>query len=445
MTVLQLCWVGVTVCTVIFVIVAAISALPKMKTAWTAGIAAIFLAASGITAFGGIASLLPVSATAVAATTPLRLPPAPYSGAPLSNNASAGWVTFTFDDGPDVNTPEILAELNELHLHAVFFAIGDKAAVHPDMIRDEVASADVVGNHTWDHQSFTGKGTGKPPLTPAQVRAELTRASAAITAAGAPQPSLYRPPYGGVNAADDATARSLGLRIVLDSGDNIVDSNDWAGLSAAKIAARIDPVLRNGTIVAFHDGLNPAGTHTAQALPLIVAYMNAHHLGETAEVRPDATGGIVPYVGPPLASYDSWPAGQPPVASAASPLTGGAQPPSVFITVPATPVTPAATAPVTIAPVTIAPVTTTPATPTPTPTPTGPTPTPTPTGPTPTPTPTGPTPTPTPTGPTPTSTGTATDPTPAPTPTTPAADPTPTATTPAPTSTTASATAGRTS
>lgn len=36
MTVLQLCWVGVTVCTVIFVIVAAISALPKMKTAWTA-------------------------------------------------------------------------------------------------------------------------------------------------------------------------------------------------------------------------------------------------------------------------------------------------------------------------------------------------------------------------------------------------------------------------
>ena len=51
------------------------------------------------------------------------------------------------------------------------------------MIRDEVASADIVGNHTWDHQSFTGKGTGKPPLTQAQVRAELTRASAAIAAA----------------------------------------------------------------------------------------------------------------------------------------------------------------------------------------------------------------------------------------------------------------------
>lgn len=321
--------------------------------------------------------------------------------------------------GPDVNTPKILAELNELHLHAVFFAIGDKAAVHPDMIRDEVASADVVGNHTWDHQSFTGKGTGKPPLTQAQVRAELTRASAAITAAGAPQPSLYRPPYGGVNAADDATARSLGLRVVLDSGDNIVDSNDWAGLSAAKITARVDPVLRNGTIVAFHDGLNPAGTHTAQALPLIVAYMNAHHLGETAEVRPDATGGIVPYVGPPLDSHDSWPAGQPPATSAASPLTGGTQPPSVFIRVPAAPVMPATTAPETTAPETTAPATTAPATTAPA---------------APTPTPTGPTPTgPTPTGPTPTPTGTATDPTPASAPTTPAPDPTPTATTPAPT------------
>ena len=54
MSALQWCWVAVTVTTIIFLIVAAISALPKMKAAYTTCIAVIFLAASGITAFGSI-------------------------------------------------------------------------------------------------------------------------------------------------------------------------------------------------------------------------------------------------------------------------------------------------------------------------------------------------------------------------------------------------------
>ena len=89
---------------------------------------------------------------------------------------------------------------------------------------------------------------------------------------------------------DVATARTLGLRVVLDSGPNIIESNDWAGLPPAQIAARVDPVLRDGTIIAFHDGLTTA-PNTIAALPLIVAYMNPHHLGATTTVRPDATGG----------------------------------------------------------------------------------------------------------------------------------------------------------
>ena len=289
MSALQWCWVAVTVTTIIFLIVAAISALPKMKAAYTACIAVIFLAASGITAFGSLAPLLPAAAESV----PLALAPAP--GVPLHNDASEGRVVFTFDDGPDFYTAEVLAELAELHLHGVFFDIGSKAAAHPELVKAEIDNGEVVGNHTWDHKSFTGKGVGvtNKPLTQAQVRAELSEADAAIVSAGAPKPTLWRPPYGAVNAAAEQTAASLGLRIVLDSGTNIIDSNDWAGLTAAQIAARVDPRLRDGTIIAFHDGLRTAPQMIA-ALPLIVAYMNAHHLGVTTTVRPDATGGIVP-------------------------------------------------------------------------------------------------------------------------------------------------------
>ena len=291
MSALQWCWVAVTVTTIIFLIVAAISALPKMKTAYTACIAVIFLAASGITAFGSISPLLPTAAGSVPAA--LALAPAP--GVPLHSDASAGRVVLTFDDGPDFYTAQVIAELDELHLHGVFFDIGSKAAAHPELVHAEIASGNVVGNHTWDHKSFTGKGVGvtNKPLTQAQVRTELTGADAAIVSAGAPKPVLWRPPYGAVNAADEQTAASLGLRIVLDSGTNIIDSNDWAGLTAAQIAARVDPRLRDGTIIAFHDGLRTAPQMIA-ALPLIVAYMNAHHLGATTTVRPDATGGVVP-------------------------------------------------------------------------------------------------------------------------------------------------------
>ena len=65
MSTLQMCWLAVTATTVVFLIVAAISALPKMKAAYTASIAAIFLTASGITAFGSLAPLLSVAGLAL--------------------------------------------------------------------------------------------------------------------------------------------------------------------------------------------------------------------------------------------------------------------------------------------------------------------------------------------------------------------------------------------
>jgi peptidoglycan-N-acetylglucosamine deacetylase len=196
-----------------------------------------------------------------------------------------------------VHTPAVIAELNALHVRGVFFLIGKKVASRQQIVAAEVASGEVIGNHTWNHPSLTGKATGTRPLSQAQVREELTRANAAIVTAGAPEPSLWRPPYGGVDAADATTARVLGLRVALDSGTNIIDSNHWDGLSAQQIAARVDPRLRDGTIIAFHDGLRTATPATIRALPLIVAYMNAHHLGATTAVRPDATSGVVPYPG----------------------------------------------------------------------------------------------------------------------------------------------------
>ena len=241
---------------------------------------------------------------------------------PLDNNASAGKVVFTFDDGPDVYTPALLKELKALHLRAVFFVFGWKAEALPQIIREEVADGDRVENHTWDHLSFTGASTRTPPLSAAKIRAELVAAQQAVIAAGAPKPTLYRPPFGDVTAKDNKIAASLGLRLVepfsVTPTGNPIDSRDWTGISAAQIVrnvtlgyyvgSRYVPGIHAGSVIGFHDSA-PAGPCTAQpqlcndaismirSLPGIVAFMNRHHLGVTTNVTANATGGVVPNTG----------------------------------------------------------------------------------------------------------------------------------------------------
>ena len=69
-------------------------------------------------------------------------------------------------------------------------------------------------------------------MTPEEVRTELTSTASAITAAGLPRPTLYRPPLGDIDAATDVVARSLGYRVVMPRGTasgNIIDARDWFG------------------------------------------------------------------------------------------------------------------------------------------------------------------------------------------------------------------------
>lgn len=233
---------------------------------------------------------------------------------PINNDCSGGYVEFTFDDGPDVYTPEVLQALEGLNLTATFFVLGDKLDNNPandQTLQAEVANGFGVQSHTYDHASWTGASTGTAPLTDAQIQNELTQAAQAIVNAGGPAPTLYRPPYGDINAYDDLLAQHLGYRIVMSWGTpsgNIVDSQDWTGISASQIASNVIngytkngyfyPGIKANSIVAMHDGDGNAPT-TIQALQPIVDYMNSQHLCSTNVIRPDATGGVVPPPAPP--------------------------------------------------------------------------------------------------------------------------------------------------
>jgi peptidoglycan/xylan/chitin deacetylase (PgdA/CDA1 family) len=253
----------------------------------------------------GAAATLMLGIRAAAGATP----------SPVANDCSGGYVAFTFDDGPGPNTPAVLQALQALNLKATFFVNGNKidaSAANQQTLRDEVANGFSVQNHTYDHASFTGASTGTAALGEAQVTAELESASDAIVNAGAPRPTLYRPPYGDVNAYDDLIAQHLGYRIVMPWGTptaNIVDSQDWTGITPAAIAANVIqgyskngysyPGIKAGSIVSMHDGQDQTTVNTIQALQPIVDAMNAKHLCSTATIRDDATGGQVPVPAPP--------------------------------------------------------------------------------------------------------------------------------------------------
>ncbi|MDQ0118035.1 peptidoglycan/xylan/chitin deacetylase (PgdA/CDA1 family) [Pseudarthrobacter defluvii] len=223
---------------------------------------------------------------------------------PLNSNCSGGYVTFTFDDGPREHTERLLDTLDLLGIKAVFFWNGQNIGGRERTVARAVAEGHIIGNHSWDHADLT---TGKLPdgttvsWTDEWVRGELERTNAALIAAGAPRPTLYRPPYGSTNRQVEEITRELGLRLVSpwgnDTSDNIVDSRDSEGANTQEIIDNTIRWMRNGSIITMHDGQGQGTLNSIHALQSIVDAMNQRGLCTTTEVREDATGHVLQMYG----------------------------------------------------------------------------------------------------------------------------------------------------
>jgi peptidoglycan/xylan/chitin deacetylase (PgdA/CDA1 family) len=110
---------------------------------------------------------------------------------------------------------------------------------HRDLVMRMAADGFEIGNHTWTHTDLTR-------LTPEQIRGELLATQTAILLAGAPQPELFRPPYGAVN---QQIADEVGLQIALWNND----PEDWLATDPAKLTEKILQSVHPGSIVDLHD------------------------------------------------------------------------------------------------------------------------------------------------------------------------------------------------
>lgn len=152
--------------------------------------------------------------------------PAEYLRDPFCGGSDAadaaplgGWVTLTFDDGPDLqNTPAILQVLREHAVPATFFVVGERVE-DPDsweLLQD--VDADplfLVGNHSYSHPQLWN-------LPWDEFVDEVERTDALLQSLGV-APRFFRFPYG---ASSCENADYLREQAYTMAGWH-VDSWDW--------------------------------------------------------------------------------------------------------------------------------------------------------------------------------------------------------------------------
>lgn len=173
---------------------------------------------------------------------------------------SRGVVALTFDDGPDrLHTGRILDILRSRGVTATFFQVGTRVAASPWLTRRVYDEGHLVANHSWAHRDFT-------TLSSAAVRDSILRTNAAIRSAGAPTPTLVRPPYGATNDRVRSVIRDVGMTQVLWT----LDPTDWRpGTTSTTIKNRVLAGLRDRSVVLLHDGVRNSPA-TVAALPGII-------------------------------------------------------------------------------------------------------------------------------------------------------------------------------
>ena len=152
------------------------------------------------------------------------------------------------------HTDAILKALDQNDVRCTFFMVEFWTEKYPEYVKKRDEAGHEIGTHSKTHPYMS-------KLSEAEIRAELSSSSEAITAVTGKKVDLFRPPYGDYDNLVIDTAKSMGIYSIQWD----VDSLDWKDLSATDIAMRIINGVKPGSIILCHNN----GLHTAEALPLI--------------------------------------------------------------------------------------------------------------------------------------------------------------------------------
>ena len=168
-------------------------------------------------------------------------------------------VYITFDDGPNaLTTPRLLRLLDQLHVPATFFCVGDNVRRYPEHYRAILAAGHTVGNHTYHHI----RGLSLPAsayMADVQQAAELIHSR------------LFRPPHGRLTPAPLSARRTAGYRIIMF---DVVTRDYNPRLTPDNVFHIATRYARNGSLIVFHDSPK-AAPRMFDALPRVVTHLRA--------------------------------------------------------------------------------------------------------------------------------------------------------------------------
>jgi peptidoglycan-N-acetylglucosamine deacetylase len=167
-------------------------------------------------------------------------------------------IALTFDDGPGPFTVPILRVLERFHVKATFFEIGREVRAYPRLTERVARAGMAIGDHTETHPPLAALGES-------EQASEVDEAARAIAGAGAPRPTLFRPPYGSFDATTLGLLRARKMVMVLWT----VDTSDYERPGVQQIVYTALSGARPGAIILFHDGGGDR-SQTVAALPRII-------------------------------------------------------------------------------------------------------------------------------------------------------------------------------
>lgn len=172
-------------------------------------------------------------------------------------------VAITIDDGPDPEvTPAVLELLDAAGARATFFCIAERAARHPELVREIVRRGHDVQNHSHVHRHDFSL------LGPRGFAREIAAAQAALAAITGQAPRFFRAPAGLRNPFLAPVLHRLGLTLASWTRRGF----DTRERDPQRVLQRLVRGLAAGDILLLHDG---HCARDAQGRPVILTVLPA--------------------------------------------------------------------------------------------------------------------------------------------------------------------------
>jgi peptidoglycan/xylan/chitin deacetylase (PgdA/CDA1 family) len=177
--------------------------------------------------------------------------------------AARNEVSLTFDDGPDPEiTPRVLELLDQHQAKASFFCVGEKAAAHPDLVREIARRGHSLENHSHRHShAFAFFGLSR-------LKSDVQSVQTIIAGITGRAPRFFRAPAGFRSPLLDPVMAACGLCYVSWTRRSF----DTVDGDVERVVARLTRGLAAGDVLVLHDR---ACRRTAAGEPVVLAVLAA--------------------------------------------------------------------------------------------------------------------------------------------------------------------------